>query len=471
MKKILLLLFFALLQNSGKSIALQPVVIAEASPFATLGNQSDSIIINGITYIAASGDGVQIQIYSFNGTTLTPITNATPFTSVANSVNWITFNGITYLAAVGNGPTQIQIYSFNGTTLTPITTATPFTNNGNTARWVNINGTLYLATLGFSSGPGIPQVQIYSFNGTSLTPIANDSPFSSSGFSADWITFNGITYLATTGDGVNQIQIYSFNGITLTPISSESPFATIATSVRWHIINNTLYLAITGDGSKDLIIYKLVGTTLMSVTDASLFSNGGLALNWLSIAGIELLAVGGTGGIQIEVLEFNGIILNKIASLAPFDTQSRSVVWLFANGSPSPFLATVGDDISPAPQLVIVGPPNIVSTITVPTGPYVTQENNALGIPLAAFGVTSAQLNFIVIVPPTHGIVSAPVLYFHNNTESLSQLTYIPNPGYVGPDSFTVGLAGGGALPIVINVEVLPIVIESIKTKIIAKYC
>jgi len=247
------------------------------------------------------------------GLTLNLDTQITPtysFGSQANSVSWSP-NG-QYLAVGGYGTpsgNELQIFYFNGSSLTFITGidfgATIYSVNWNSNGNRLVVGGSYLA-------PSGKQLRIYSFAESTLTLL--DSKNFSSSYSIKSTSWSSDNNFLAVSDGYNII-VYSFDGTTLTSIDSKI-YGNIAQPVNWS--PDDQYLAVGGgqpESGNELQVYSFNGATL-SLTPVAVFAYGYriLSLNWSPDG--QYLAIGGQspneGHGELEIYSFDGSTLTLI---------------------------------------------------------------------------------------------------------------------------------------------------------------
>ncbi len=262
-------------------------------------------------YVAvAGGPNDNIKIYSFNSTTLTlSIITALSLGTGFNiqGLDW-SHNG-KFIAVGPNTPTsgnEIQIYSFNGFSLTLVTSV----NLGAAGTfapgiaWGPHDN--FLAIGANSTITGGNEIHVYSFNGSTLTDLTSISY--STANSVQYVEFDqaglNIAVGGQSPTSGNELQIYRFNGTSLQLIASAN-YGTIIQELHWDPSGH--YLVIGGnspDNGNELQFYQFNGTTLSLISN---FNYGtGASINGLSwSADGAMLALGGqtsgAGNNEIEV--------------------------------------------------------------------------------------------------------------------------------------------------------------------------
>ena len=163
----------------------------------------------------------------------------------------------------------IRGYSFDPTTglLTLIATDTFDLEPAFDIKEITSDDVMYIAAVGYSAIG--EQIQIFSFDGASLTEITDAAFSHSTVYSADWLSFNDTLYLAVGGDAGEDntpVRIYSFDGVSLN-LATELDLAYVPSSVEWQVLDGVAYLLIGGKyltpqpaDADPLFIYQLVLT-------------------------------------------------------------------------------------------------------------------------------------------------------------------------------------------------------------------
>ena len=243
------------------------------------------------------------------------------------SVNWSPDGN--YLAVGGNSPTsghdEIEIYGFNGSSLS----LTYSQNTGGTVNSVDWGSDgKYLAVGGNSSTSGHDEIEIYGFNGSSLS-LTYSQNYGGSVESVDWSPDG--KHLAVGGNspggGHDEIEVYGFNGSSLSLIDTQN-FGGGVFAVNWSPDGN--YLAVGGampvSGHGEIEVYGFNGSSLSLICLQNSVVSYAFSVNWSPDG--NYLAVGGHSFVSDELLvyAFNGFTLAQKFSES-FDTYAYSVDW------------------------------------------------------------------------------------------------------------------------------------------------
>ncbi|MBY0352884.1 WD40 repeat domain-containing protein [Candidatus Babeliales bacterium] len=177
-------------------------------------------------YLAVGGfgptNGMEFQIYRFNGSTLTYVTgdNWTGAGVEVWRVRWHPHGR--FVAAVGDATNDVRVYSFDGTTLVTLD-VTDLTSAGEVKGLAWHPSGNYVAC-GIDDDLPSTELQLYSFNGTTLTFVDGVDMGASFGRAngLGWHP-NGI-YLGVCGTATsfNETRTFLFNGSTLTSIDDRN---------------------------------------------------------------------------------------------------------------------------------------------------------------------------------------------------------------------------------------------------------
>ncbi len=236
--------------------------------------------------------------------------------NAVNSVNWSPDGR--YLAVSGDGPTsghdEVEIYKFNGSSLTLVTSKN-YGSYAYSANW-SPDGR-YLAVGGFIPTSG-NEIQVFSFDGSALTLVASQNYGSSSSYisSVNWSPDG--RYLAISGVGGEvghyDIEVYRFNGAFLT-LSTYINSSYEAQFAQWS--PDGKYLATcfyTAGTDYEVKIYVFNESSLNLVASRS-YGAGVYCAKWSNDG--RFLAIGGyspTNNNELQIYNFNGSSLTLVAS-------------------------------------------------------------------------------------------------------------------------------------------------------------
>jgi WD40 repeat protein len=266
---------------------------------------------------------------------------STNFGESINSMSWHP-NG-NFLAIGGQNPTsgqdEIEIFSFNGTSLT-LSYSQSFDTIINSIDWSPSGDFLAIGSEdndGTTTYANQNEIKIYSFNGSALS-LTYSQNYGSKVYSVDWRPDGN--YIAVGGEapdtGNNDVQIYAFNGTSLSFTYSQN-YGNRVYSVSWSPNGN--YIAFGGENPDvnhdELEVYFFDGSTL-SLTYSENYSSNLHATAWSPDG--NYLAVGGRKNHvslhnQLEIFYFNN---NNLSLVANRNYQSNyyinSIEWRY-NGT------------------------------------------------------------------------------------------------------------------------------------------
>ncbi|MBY0352871.1 WD40 repeat domain-containing protein [Candidatus Babeliales bacterium] len=265
--------------------------------FAVTGNQ------------AASG----LKLYRFDGTTITLLYNVSLTTAgqFVFGLDWS--NDGQYLALGIPTPTsgnEIQIYKFSGisppTLVTGVSISAAATNGPDGISWHPSDR--FLAVGAGNSVTDGNEVRVYSFNGTALTLVTSVDY----GTEVNYVEFSPDGRFIAVGGTVptsgNELQIYAFNGTSLQLIASAdiAGASSVIQELRWDPTGQFLAVGATAvTGNTGLRIYKFDGSTLTLLSSIVFSTSGFGAYSFSWSADGKYLAVGGaipgSGHNEIEV--------------------------------------------------------------------------------------------------------------------------------------------------------------------------
>lgn len=302
--------------------------IAEASQNKSVKSVSWSY--DGL-YIAASTDtasGVEVNVYSFNGTTLSFVASkeinkdvlsiawhpssydlmvvAKDIAASSNSdivvyrlnvvggtldfVSGVDTGATSYCGAwrpdgnyiaVLNKEKKLSACSYNGTTVTLLnTTTTDLDAAFNAITW-SPDGN-YIATGSSQTGGGKNDIKIWSFNGSLFTEIAGAETGLKTG-SLDWMQTTQGSFIAAGlyAAGSNLFRVYKFDSylVTLTEqVSARDGETSTIYSVQWSPDKNFILLGLANTGVNEIEVYKFepntvtVGTVLTRRSSFNIFA-------------------------------------------------------------------------------------------------------------------------------------------------------------------------------------------------------
>jgi len=288
----------------------------------------------------------EIEVFSFDGSSLTLLTNTVRnFGVTVHSVHWSPCGK--FLAIGGQQPTgsdEIQVYSFDGSSLSASPVASfDYGTNGAGTQVFSVNWSpcgRYLAVGGDTVTAPNDEIQVLSFDGSSLTllidTVKNYGDSTGAVFAVAWSPcgkFLAAGGIITSIFGFGEIQIYGFDGSSLTLLASDDPFQ--VNKIGWSPCGR--YLAVVGfdaavEPDDEIKVYSFDGLSITVIASFN-FGNEIHSVDWSPCG--RFLAVGGHNPLdppdaEIQILSFDGSSL-VVAAIADYgagnSTRLFSVDW------------------------------------------------------------------------------------------------------------------------------------------------
>jgi WD40 repeat protein len=215
-----------------------------------------------------------INVFSFNGSSLS-LLDTESFANTVYSIAWahdgfhIAVGGYT-----GSTTGQLLIYTFNGSSLS-LVTSKDFNDSSANVRGLSWSAASNLLAIGGYLGAE-NDLQILSFNGSSLTLVTSIPYASTSSFFVNAVDWHPLYPLLAVGANPNQgpynLEIYSFNNSSLKPVFSDNNLDYVA-SVAWNTDGSFLAIGgLTNYGINSLGLYSF--PYQLTAAHPSSFENG-----------------------------------------------------------------------------------------------------------------------------------------------------------------------------------------------------
>jgi len=203
------------------------------------------LAIGGVT----ASDGVEIRVYSFDGSTLTSLPGAQigiNFGSIQSvkwspSGNYLVVGGVELLTPFK----EIRVFSFDGSTLTEVATA----DHGSVGYVFGVDwleGTSKIVSCGFTADSDSKEIRLFDFDGSSLTQLKTyeyDTVYSDVR-SVDLLSPGIIAVSGLSDSQDNEIQLFSLLG-------------SFSCKVENNNVSNVSGTGLSGDSSANLIIKNI----------------------------------------------------------------------------------------------------------------------------------------------------------------------------------------------------------------------
>lgn len=204
-----------------------------------------------------AGGSDEITVYSWNGSTLSPVETVATGIQVTN-VEW-SANGNFLAATLTSTTNEIRIYSWNGTdTLTSVETINTDTTYG--LSW-HPNGN-YLAVGKYTASA---QLEVYSWNGVDTLASVETYNVGENPYNCEWSHCG--KYLASCG--VTKMQVYEWNGTDTLTLKDTKTLTAWSQGIEWSLDDNFVFFSGT-DATKTIIAYEFDGTNLTERDTVSL---------------------------------------------------------------------------------------------------------------------------------------------------------------------------------------------------------
>lgn len=205
-------------------------------PFARQFDPREMTVYNGALYFTACGDEFGSEVWKYDGTDFTRISNintgtasdAEPFASDANPSGYTLFNGNLYFSA-NDGTNGTELYEYDGTTISMVEDAIPGggINPSGDAIDMEFSGVVYNGELYFAANDGSHGWELWKYDGSTASLVEDLKPGSDSSSPSSLVVYNGELYYSADDLNYSYSVIYCFDGSDVTKATddSTSPFA------------------------------------------------------------------------------------------------------------------------------------------------------------------------------------------------------------------------------------------------------
>ncbi|TSC93734.1 MAG: putative secreted protein containing fibronectin type III protein, partial [Candidatus Berkelbacteria bacterium Athens1014_28] len=275
-----------------------------------------SLIVRGTNILAGLGSTTNdAEVWSWNGSAWTKIGGDGLNQSWSSNDRVFAFaniGSITYAATGSNGAGGANVYSYDGSIWTWIG------GQGINSSWaattyeqaysITASATTLYVGLGFNTG----EAEVWSWNGSSWTKIADDGL----GFSAGYeivasLVYSGTTLYAGLSNNAGDADVYSWNGTTWTQIGGDalnSSWTGSYESVQGLIMVNSVLYAGLGTNADDAEVWSWNGSAWTKIGGDTLNSSWtyGKESAWLGSLGNDLIVGTGIEYYDSEVWRYSG---------------------------------------------------------------------------------------------------------------------------------------------------------------------
>lgn len=262
--------------------------------------------------LVGGGTSNNVEIYEFNGTSLSFSYGTQLGTEIMNSVNWHPFNEWLALARNTGSGGILYNYSWNGSTLTLLSDLT-FGASAFSVAWHPL-GTF----VGVGTNLAAQQLRVYPVNALGVFGAAITSNLLQQVNSVSWIYDGSYIASGTNTGSASQLYVHLFNGTTLTQEAAVAIGANV-NAVSWdHSSTNTHIIAIgtnTNGATSTLRLFSFTPpTTLTEISTGVTLTTQVNSVAWRPDG--DCLAVGTNSGInETRVYFFENNTLTLISNV------------------------------------------------------------------------------------------------------------------------------------------------------------
>ncbi len=317
--------------NYATLILSQDLVFNNVASLNTLGNITGN---NHVIDIAATMNPIPNE--GLADCSISFLTNATSLNQI-NSVDW-NITGTSIAIAMNNaagGTNSVQIYSWNGTTVSSLVGTNPpgpgVAGNMNSVSWHPTKNWLAMART-----TGTANTKIYNFlvNGTTLTNLTVTDPVLAAGVAVNEIEWrpDGLFFAVGTNTA-NHLRVYPVTAATgaVGAVTSSITTGQTANTVSWN--SDGTFIAVgTVSGTNELQVFSFNGAVLAA---NATFDVGALAVNSVSWnkygSNTDIIAVGTAATVapakSLRLFRHSSGSLTEISTTIGITTAINSVDW------------------------------------------------------------------------------------------------------------------------------------------------
>jgi ELWxxDGT repeat protein len=288
--------------------------------------------VNGTLFFAADDGTSDVELWSWDGTSATPVANINPGGS--SNPSWLTnVNGTLFFAA-DDGTNGVGLWSWDGTAATPVANINSVGISNPT--WLTyVDGTLF-----FAADDGTHGVELWSWDGTSATLVYDINPGVSSS-NPSWLTNVDGTLFFAADDGTNGVGLWSWDGTAATPVANINSVG-ISNPTWLTYVDGTLFFA-ADDGTHGVELWSWYGGSATLVYDI----NPGVSSSnpsWLTNVDGTLFFAADDGTHGVELWSWDGTSATLVDDINP-GVSSSNPSWLTNVNGTLFFAADDGTDV------------------------------------------------------------------------------------------------------------------------------
>ena len=304
-----------------------PSIVADIYAGSAESDPEDLVVFNGALYFSADVGSNGRELWKYDGTTATMVTDINPGPPDGLRIdgtyhNLRVYDGALYFAA-DDGTNGRELWKYDGTTATMVANINfPGSSSSNPSRLTVFDGDLY-----FLANDGMLGDELWKYDGTTATMVADIYPMSRSSSPYDLAVFNGALYFAAH-DGVHGEELWKFDPAntsggahgTASLVADINPGVDDGDADNLMVFNNALYfVADNGTNGEELWKYDGVNAPSM-VADIYPGADNGVdngASNILRVYDGALYFGADDGVYGEELWKYDGTSVSRVTDINP----------------------------------------------------------------------------------------------------------------------------------------------------------
>ena len=237
---------------------------------APMGSNPGSLIVfNNELYFGAN-DGIHgIEIWKYNGTSVSRVTDINPGANSSSFSQPCIFNGVLYFRAT-DGTNGIELWKYDGVNATVVTNINPGSASSGPNFLRVFNGALY-----FSATDGVFGNEVWKYDGTTASRVTDINPGSASANPSELTVFNNALYFSASNSTYG-VELWKYDGVSASLAANINPGSASSKPQSLTVFNGALYFGATDSaaaGGHGRVLWKYDGTNATLALD-TISSNG-----------------------------------------------------------------------------------------------------------------------------------------------------------------------------------------------------